>query len=141
MSEEFVKIIGIIIFFGILLYLVVKYLKFQTTIEGLTNNTTSTIDISPNLGSNAQSYADALGKTFNSLNDSLLVKTNKDAYENIVINFDDYLSALMIENILKINQSGINETSVLQVVEKLIKLNAGKQSLNTLMKSINNISK
>jgi len=140
MSEEFFKIIGIIIFVGLLIYLVVKYLKFQTKmLEGMTNKADG-INISPNLGSNAQSYADALAKTFNSLNDTLLVKNNKTAYEHIVINFDNYLSALMIENVLKMDQSNINEASALSTLEVLNKLHAGKQSLNTLMKSIDSVS-
>ena len=140
MSEELFKIIGIIIFVGLLIYLVVKYLKFQTKImEGITNKTDD-INISPNLGSNAQSYADALGKSFNSLNDTLLVKNNKDAYEHIVINFDNYLNALMIENVLKMDQTNINEETTLATLEILHKLHTGKQSLNTLMKSIDSVS-
>ena len=142
MQSETYKIFGIILFVFVLIYLAIQQLKFQSKVmEGMTNNDTTNKLISDNLGSNAQSYADKISKSFNSLKDSLLVVQNKEAYENIVINFDDYLSTLMIQNVLKMDQSNINEDSAMEVIEKINKLAAGKQSLNTLIKAIHIISK
>ena len=142
MHSETYKIFGIILFVFVLIYLAIQHLKFQTKVmEGMTNNDTINKMISDNLGSNAQSYADKISKSFNSLKDSLLVVQNKEAYENIVINFDDYLSTLMIQNMLKMDQSNINEDSAMEVIEKINKLATGKQSLNTLIKAIHIISK
>lgn len=142
MHSETYKIFGIILFVFVLIYLAIQHLNFQTKVmEGMTNNDTINKMISDNLGSNAQSYADKISKSFNSLKDSLLVVQNKEAYENIVINFDDYLSTLMIQNMLKMDQSNINEDSAMEVIEKINKLATGKQSLNTLIKAIHIISK
>jgi len=142
MQSETYKIFGIILFVFVLIYLAIQYLKFQTKfMEGMTNNDTTNKTMSDNLGSNAQGYADKISKSFNNLKDSLLVVQNKEAYENVVISFDDYLTTLMIQNVLKMDQANINEDSAMEVIERINKLAEGKQSLNVLIKAIHIITK
>jgi hypothetical protein len=143
MTDEFFKIIGIIIFICILIYLAVKSMKIQTSIiEGLTNpdNNTQTNSLTQNTASGASSYSDKIEKSFLQLRDSLNIQKYRSDYENVIINMNDYLGSLMLQQVLNINADGLNEENILLMIDKINKMNSGKQSLNSLMKYIDGVN-
>jgi hypothetical protein len=66
----------------------------------------------------------------------LLIKDNRNAYENVIIQMDDLINALMLQKILSISQSSLSEDTLLDVIDKINKMNEGKRSLNSIMKFI-----
>ena len=49
---------------------------------------------------------------------------------------DDLINALMLQKILSISQSSLSEDTLLDVIDKINKMNEGKKSLNSIMKFI-----
>jgi uncharacterized membrane protein YfhO len=138
MNEEFFKIVGIVIVVGYLIYLAVKSMTLQTSIiEGLTNSDSSSNDaLNQNKASGAQNYANEINKIQSRITDGLLIKDNRNAYENVIIQMDDLINALMLQKILSISQSSLSEDALLDVIDKINKMNEGKKSLNSIMKFI-----
>jgi CRISPR/Cas system CSM-associated protein Csm2 small subunit len=138
MNEEFFKIVGIVIVVGYLIYLAVKSMTLQTSIiEGLTNSDSSSNDaLNQNKASGAQNYANEINKIQSRITDGLLIKDNRNAYENVIIQMDDLINALMLQKILSISQSSLSEDTLLDVIDKINKMNEGKRSLNSIMKFI-----
>jgi hypothetical protein len=143
MQEEFFKIVGIIIVIVFFIYLVVKSLKLQTSIiEGLTNpeGDANVTDFSVNnSGSNVKTYTTKITSEFSKLKDSLNVDKYRIDYENLIVQLDDYLGALMTKEILNIDGNSITEEGFLKIINKLNELNMGRQSLNTTMKFIDGL--
>ena len=142
MNEDFLKIIGIIIVVGFFIYLAVKSMKLQTSIlEGLTNpDAASTSDaLSQNKASGAQAYADEISKLYAKMSDSLLIKDNRTAYENVIIQMDDFINALMLQKIMSVNKNSMTEEGIIDIVQKINTLNEGKRSLNSIMKFIDGV--
>uniref|UniRef100_A0A6C0HCI6 Uncharacterized protein n=1 Tax=viral metagenome TaxID=1070528 RepID=A0A6C0HCI6_9ZZZZ len=138
MNEEFFKIVGIVIVVGYLIYLAVKSMTLQTSIiEGLTNSDSSSNDaLNQNKASGAQNYANEINKIQSRITDGLLIKDNRNAYENVIIQMDDLINALMLQKIISISQSSLSEDTLLDVIDKINKMNEGKKSLNSIMKFI-----
>lgn len=144
MNEDFFKIIGIIIVVGYLIYLAVKSMSLQSSImEGLTNPSLSTASdeaLSKNGASGAQDYANAINKMHSRISDSLLIKDNRTAYENVVIQLDDLINASMLKHIMSVNQEDLKDDGKLyDVVDRINRMNDGKKSLNTIMKYIDSV--
>jgi hypothetical protein len=145
MQEEFFKIIGIIIFICILIYVVLKSIKYKSNLlEGIDSTTTTSDTISDftttNLG-NIKSYKDKLESQYNTLKASMKINsTNKTEFDDAVIFMDDYVSAMMINTFLNMNPNNISDQAVTDVLTKLNVLNEGKKSLNTLLKCITIVS-
>jgi hypothetical protein len=142
MNEEFFKIVGIIIVVGYLIYLAVKSMSLQGQImEGLTNpSLTNDSVLSKNSASGAQDYANAINKMHSRISDSLLIKDNRTAYENVIIQLDDLINASMLKHIMSVNQNDLNDdTKLYDVVDRINKMNDGKKSLNTIMKYIDSV--
>ena len=138
MNEEFFKIVGIVIVVGYLIYLAVKSMTLQTSIiEGLTNSDSSSNDaLNQNKASGAQNYANEINKIQSRITDGLLIKDNRNAYENVIIQMDDLVNAVMLQKIVSISQSSLTEDVLLDVIDKINKMNEGKRSLNSIMKFI-----
>jgi hypothetical protein len=142
MNEEIFKIVGIIIVVGYLIYLAVKSMSLQgQIIEGLTNPSPANDAIlSKNSASGAQDYANAINKMHSRISDSLLIKDNRTAYENVVIQLDDLINASMLKHIMSVNQNDLNDdTKLYELVDRINKMNDGKKSLNTIMKYIDSV--
>ena len=143
MNEDFFKMVGIIIVVGYLIYLAVKSMSLQTSImEGLTNPSSQASDeaLGKNGASGAQDYANAINKIHSRITDSLLIKDNRTAYENVVIQLDDLINASMLKHIMSVNQNDLKDDGKLyDVVDKINKMNDGKKSLNAIMKYIDSI--
>jgi len=141
MNDEFLKMLGIIIVVGYLIYLAVRALRLQSSImEGLTNGASDTGAGTEALGQNkasgAQDYANEINKLHSKITDGLAIKDNRVAYENVVIQMDDLISALMLQNIMSVNKSSITSESLLDLLDKINKMGEGKRSLNSIMKFI-----
>jgi hypothetical protein len=139
MSEDFLKMLGLIIVVGYLIYLAVRALRLQSSImEGLTNGTSDAGDeaLGQNKASGAQDYANEINKLHSKITDGLAIKDNRVAYENVVIQMDDLISTLMLQNIMSVNKSSITSDSLLDLLDKINKMGEGKRSLNSIMKFI-----
>jgi hypothetical protein len=148
MHEELIKIIAIVLFVGILIYVVLKTIKFKSSLlEGfdptsaVSGATGSKDYTTTNLG-NVNTFAKNLEGHFNTSKAGL--KINKDnvvSFHDSVIAFDDNVTILMINTFLNIDPNNITEAGLINVINKLNVLDAGKKSLNTLLKGIDFVSK
>jgi hypothetical protein len=132
MSEELLKILGIVVVVVFLLYLGSNALKLhlnmqRSIFEGLTNNTDSGI------GGSAATYATSISQQMTSLQDSLLIKKYKTDYENVILNLDEYIGLAMLQTALLINPKDVTAPENIALLTNLNTLNAAKQSLNTVM--------
>jgi len=143
MSNDFFKLVGIIIVIGFLIYLAVKSMKLQISmVEGFTTTQTAgatDADFSQNKASSAGNYANAINQIYNQINDSLLVKDNRTSYENVIIQMDDFINALMLQKLMSLNISSLTEDNLVNLIDELNKLNQGKTSLNSIMKFIDGV--
>jgi hypothetical protein len=146
MNQDLIKIIGIMFVVVILIYLASKSINFQAKmIEGLTNpdgsENTGTAQVaaatqSQNNGNNAKAYADEIKKIYTTTKDNFILGTYRVDYENVIIQLDDYINALMLKKILSLDKSQLTEEKVLDVITKINTLNLGKTSLNSIMKFV-----
>jgi hypothetical protein len=144
MKDDFLKMLGLVLFIGIFIYLVVRSLKLQSSImEGLTNPDTSSVSddaLAQNKASGSQAFADEINKLYLKITDNLMIKDNRVGYENVIVQMDDYVTALMVQKIMSINKSTMTEDSIVSTMEKINTLNQGKASLNSMMKFIDGIN-
>jgi hypothetical protein len=138
MSEDFIKIIGIVVIIGFLIFLATKTLKLHMNVmEGLTNPTDS--QTTNGVGASSGNYASALQNVASKMHNDILLLNNADYkknYENIVLHMDDYINALMLKTTLSININSENAGDNIQAIKTLNDLNAAKASLNNVMKYI-----
>ncbi len=126
--------IGIILVVSmyVIYYLVDKfvYTKSQyTMIEGLENQSSST----NNIAANAKPFADSLKSTAVSKVDALLIPKYRTDYENAIINTDDYINALMLEQLLKMDMTTKNDSNNMDILNKISQLQSSKTALNSIM--------
>lgn len=126
--------IGIILVVSmyVIYYLVDKfvYTKSQyTMIEGLENQSSST----NNIAANAKPFADSLKSTAVSKVDALLIPKYRTDYENAIINTDDYINALMLEQLLKMDMTTKNDSNNMDILTKISQLQSSKTALNSIM--------
>jgi hypothetical protein len=138
MTEDFIKIIGIVVIIGFLVYLATKSLKLHMNVmEGLTNPTDSSA--TSGIGASSGNYSSALQNKATKLNNDILLLNNKDYkknYENIVLHMDDYINALMLKATLSININSDSPNGNIEAIKTLNELNSAKESLNNVMKYI-----
>jgi hypothetical protein len=132
MSEDLLKILGIVVVVVFLLYLGSNALKLhlnmqRSIFEGLTNNTDSGI------GGSAATYATDISQQMVALQDSLLIKKYKTDYENVILNLDEYIGLAMLQTALLINPKDVTMPENIALLTNLNTLNAAKQSLNNVM--------
>jgi hypothetical protein len=132
MSEDLLKILGIVVVVVFLLYLGSNALKLhlnmqRSIFEGLTNNTDSGI------GGSAATYATDISQQMVALQDSLLIKKYKTDYENVILNLDEYIGLAMLQTALLINPKDVTTPENIALLTNLNTLNAAKQSLNNVM--------
>jgi hypothetical protein len=108
-------------------YIFFKNFSFQ---EGLENNT-STSSSKDGVAGNAAGYAAIIKDLTVKLQDQFLITKYRKEYENIILNLDDYASALMLRAALNIDQQNPEET-----IRQISFLHQGKEGLNSVMKYI-----
>jgi hypothetical protein len=141
MTEDFIKIVGIVVIIGFLIFLATKSLKLHINVmEGLTNPTD---DLSSSgIGASSGNYSSALQNKATKLQNDVLLLNNKDYkknYENIVLHMDDYINALMLKTTLSINVNADNASDNIENIKILNELNMTKASLNNVMKYIDSV--
>ena len=139
--SDLIKIIGMIIFACGFMYLAMRALKTPLKVmEGLTNSTpTSATALDDNKASGAQAYSDEIKKIYSKLSDNLLIKDNRTAYENVVIQMDDLINALMLQKMMSISKDSLAEDTIISMLSSLNILSQGKVSLNSVMKYIDSV--
>lgn len=137
MQDEFFKILGILIVVAFLIYLAVKSMRLQTSImEGLTNPNTST---TVNTGSGAANYATKINTNFSQLKDVLNIPTYRTDYEQVIIQMDDYIGALMLQELTNIDSNSITGEAVFSTIARINTLASGRTNLNALMKFVDGV--
>ena len=131
MNDDLVKIITIILISIFVIYLI--YQTFNIN-EGLTNlETVSAVQNTTNgIAGNASNYNAAIKAASVQLQDNLLISKYRTDYENAIINMDDYLSLLMLEQVLSMNTSGDKTTNITNL-SNLNTIFTAKSALNQTM--------
>jgi len=132
MSEDLLKILGIVFVILFLLYLGSNALKLHLNLqrsifEGLTNSSDTGI------GGSASAYSSSVSQQMIALQDSLLIKKYKTDYENVILNLDEYIGLAMLQTSLLINPKDMTSPENIALLTNLNTLNAAKQSLNNVM--------
>jgi hypothetical protein len=139
MSEDLLKILGIIGLVVFLLYLFSNSLKLhlnmsKTIMEGLENNKLTGI------AGSAEKYSNAIAEKSTFLRDSLRIENYRSQYENAIINLDEHAGLSMLQTFLQISpDKDLTSPENMQTVEKLNKLHAYKQSLNASMLALDKL--
>jgi hypothetical protein len=104
-------------------------------IEGLENQ--SQTSSTNNIAANAKPFADSLKLVAVSKVDTLLIPKYRTDYENAIINTDDYISALMLEQLFKMdmttNKNTENTEKNINILTKISQLQSAKTALNSIM--------
>jgi hypothetical protein len=142
MSEEIIKLCGIIFIVAFIIYLVTSWLNIQmNVVEGLTNPNPkiATNNSTSGIGASAANYATSLQNSVTKLHSDILLLNNKDykkEYENIILNMDDYIDGLMLKTVLSINVTSENASDNIDKFKMLNDLNASKAALNNVIKYV-----
>ena len=136
MDEDLFKIIGIIFFACFMLYLVVKGFQLQSSvIEGLTNaSTESSTPTSSGEAGGAVNYSASIKAKVIKLQDELLISKYRKDYEDIILNMDDYVSILMLKQLINMKLNGDDTKANIDAINSLNILKSSKDSLNDTMK-------
>lgn len=135
MNSEFLKILGIVVLIAFLVYLASKLLKLHLNlVEGLTNPGVSSVTIGE--AASAANYGSALKNQVTQIQDILLITKYRKEYETIVLNMDDYVNALMLKTVLKMNVETDDVELNIANIRNLKDLNDSKTALNNVMKYI-----
>ena len=139
-TEEFLKLIGILVVAMFVIHYFIGCVKVQSLIiEGLTNPdtsnpTTTTQSVSNGEAGNAANYAASIKAKFIQLQDELLISKYRKEYETAIINMDDYVSMMMLKQVLSMNTNGDNQKANIEMLNTLNILKNSKDALNATMK-------
>ena len=131
MNGDLFKILIVLAIAFTIIYIGISLLKMNKTVrEGLTNKDSGS-GANGEAG-NASNFAATVKAQTVLLQDSLLISKYRTDYENIIINMDDYLSMLMLKQVLNIDvskdmQSNISSLAALNTISN------AKKSLNETM--------
>jgi hypothetical protein len=138
MSEDLIKIVGIVVIIGFLVFLAVKSMRLHMNVmEGLTNPGSSAT--TNGIGASASNYAVTLKNQVTQLHNDILLLNNKDYvkdYGNIILSMDDYINALMLKTTLNIDPTAEDAAANLENIKTLNELNSAKASLNNVLKYV-----
>jgi hypothetical protein len=149
-GDYFFKIVGILVLLAFFFYISTGALKIQNNLlEGFvqmtntTSPTTSTGEPSTNAGiaGSSGNIANAVGEQTIKMQDTFLIKKYRKNYENLVINTDEYVSYLMVDNLLKLKTDDSEESKKenIAILDNINKLSASKTSLNGIMKFVDSV--
>lgn len=138
-DNDLFKMIGIVIFVGIVLYIIIRALSLHldiqnNIIEGMTNGSNN-----ENLGSGAATFSTKVSTLIAQMKDKLNVDKYRGDYENSIIHLDEYIGGMMLMDILSLNPNNLPEAEVIKTMERINTLRNGKDSLNVLMKSLDSM--
>lgn len=144
------KIVGILVLLAFFFYIATGALKIQNNVlEGfvkMTNTSSSTTESgepSTNAGiaGSSGNIANAVGEQTIKMQDTFLIKKYRKNYENLIINTDEYVSYLMVDNLLKLKTDDSEESKKenIAILDNINKLSASKTSLNGIMKFVDSV--
>lgn len=141
MNEDFLKIIGVIVVIGFILYLASKSINLQKrVVEGLTNPSTTTTSTGANgQAGSAAAYAASIQAQVTQMNDTLLITQYRSDYENIIINMSDYFNLLILQGFVNLNTSSSNASTNIDAINNINSLYSAIQTLNSTMKFIDSV--
>jgi len=85
-------------------------------------------------GESASDHSELIKKKTDRLHDAFLIDKYRSDHENVIMNYDDYVNALMLDTILKTKHD--NEDEFEKSILRLNSLNSVKEALNNVMKFI-----
>lgn len=149
-GDHWLKIIGFLVVLAFFYYFATGALKIQNNLlEGFVKmtDTSSKKTESGELGTNAGvagssgNVANAIGEQTIKMQDTFLIKKYRKNYENLIINTDEYVSYLMLENLLKLKTDDSEESknANISLLDNINKLSASKTSLNGIMKFVDSV--
>jgi hypothetical protein len=138
MTDDIFKIGGFFIILVIIIFYINKCMYIQTAIiEGLTNSDEPDATATPSANGeagNSANYAAGIRAKVVQLQDELLISKYRADYENAIIAMDDFVSILMLKQILNMKPSDGNPKAILEQMGGLNVLKNSKDALNATMK-------
>jgi len=130
---------------GFLFIVFLGYLVYSSLLkgrEGLENASPNESASSSNgIAGNATTYASAVKQKTVNLNDTLLISKYRKEYETLILNVDDLVNSMMLKTVASIDLGTANTPSkMIEGVKMLNELSAAKESLNKVMKFVENAS-
>jgi hypothetical protein len=149
-GDHWLKIIGFLVVLTLFYYFATGALKIQNNLlEGFVKmtdtrgKTTESGEPSTNAGiaGSSGNVANAIGEQTIKMQDTFLIKKYRKNYENLVINADEYVSYLMLDNLLKLKTDDSEESknANIALLDNINKLSASKSSLNGIMKFVDSV--
>ena len=149
-GDHWLKIIGFLVVLTLFYYFATGALKIQNNLlEGFVKmtdtrgKTTESGEPSTNAGiaGSSGNVANAIGEQTIKMQDTFLIKKYRKNYENLVINADEYVSYLMLDNLLKLKTDDSEESKKANIalLDNINKLSASKTSLNGIMKFVDSV--
>lgn len=126
------KVVTNFLLFLMVCFIIYLVFSNMSSIEGMTNNESTTPSSSGNgIAGNAASYVAAIKDQTIKLQDTLLISKYRKDYENVVISLDDLVNNLMLRTALSIQKDKPQAA-----LRELVALNESKAALNNVMKFI-----
>ena len=132
--NDFFNVAALFIIFIIII--IIFYNIYNTQIEGM-NNKTSTIT-NTSRGINSTSFHEKLKEQHLNLKSDLNIPKHRSDYENILIEMNDYVDGLMLSELLNVDPNNINNSKLINTIQNITKMNQSKESLNKMMKYLDN---
>lgn len=137
--NDFFNVAALFIIFIIII--IIFYNIYNTQIEGMTNQKnnkkTSTIN-NTSRGINSISFHEKLKEHHLNLKSDLNIPKHRNDYENILIEMNDYVDGLMLSELLNVDPNNINNSKLINTIQNITKMNQSKESLNKMMKYLDN---
>lgn len=131
MKDFLTIVITLAITMYVVYYLVNKFAYSQyTIIEGLENKSASSDD---NIAGNAGTYSSNLKASSVKILDKFLISKYRTDYENAIINADDYISAIMLQQVFKMDLTNPDSRPNIDILTTLSQLQNAKTALNSVM--------
>lgn len=145
-KNDWPTIIGTLCILFFLAYLSVKIMKtYLKTLEGLTNSdpessstsstTAKSAPVTTGAAGSAASYAESIKASTVKIQDELLISKYRKDYENVIINMEDNMSAVMLKIALSAKDVS-NPSEVAMIATKIAALSTAKTALNDVMKYV-----
>ena len=131
MNDDLLKIIVLLAVVFFIIGLGMNILGQNKKREGLTNAGDANTGSNGEAG-NANSFAATIKAQTVLLQDGLLIPKYRADYENVIINMEDYLNALMLKQVLNIDTTQ-DAQSNLPKLEVLNSISNAKRALNETM--------
>ena len=143
-GDDILKSVGIILMVIFICFIVMKSLNLQLnlmsrTIEGMdgtieeTKNTASVS--SGGVAGNAEGFNESIKSAVTNMKDTLLFSKYRTNYEDIIINYEEYISLIMLQTLLTTNNKDTPE-HMMKNIEKIVALDSAKNALNNVMKYV-----